>query len=331
MKTKYLMSMGTLSRKDNSLDFKNEKGHNYIPITEIREIYLMNEISLNTKLLSFLSQNNIIVHYFDYYGFYRGTFFPKEHYISGKLLLKQINAYENKRILIAKKIVLAISINIYNTLYHYYRHGNNEIYDYLNYLKDDCKNKIEKSKTINNLLAVEGEIWQLFYKNIKYIINQNIDFSRRVKRPPDNPMNAMISFGNSLLYTKTITQIYHTHLNQSISYLHELSKSRFSLSLDLSEAFKPIIVFKTIFDLINNKKINLKEHFNKKVNYCVLNEKGKEIFLINFEKRLDNKFDHKSLKRKISYNSAIKYDGYKLIKFLLEEKDFMFFNDKEKR
>ncbi|UYP00552.1 CRISPR-associated endonuclease Cas1 [Oceanotoga sp. DSM 15011] len=297
MKTKYLMSMGTLSRKDNSLDFKNEKGHNYIPITEIREIYLMNEISLNTKLLSFLSQNNIIVHYFDYYGFYRGTFFPKEHYISGKLLLKQINAYENKRILIAKKIVLAISINIYNTLYHYYRHGNNEIYDYLNYLKDDCKNKIEKSKTINNLLAVEGEIWQLFYKNIKYIINQ----------------------------------IYHTHLNQSISYLHELSKSRFSLSLDLSEAFKPIIVFKTIFDLINNKKINLKEHFNKKVNYCVLNEKGKEIFLINFEKRLDNKFDHKSLKRKISYNSAIKYDGYKLIKFLLEEKDFMFFNDKEKK
>lgn len=64
--------------------------------------------------------------------------------------------------------------------------------------------------------------------------------SKRVKRPPDNPINALISFGNSLLYSKTITQIYHTHLNQSISFLHEPSEGRFSLSLDLAEAFNCI-------------------------------------------------------------------------------------------
>ena len=77
-------------------------------------------------------------------------------------------------------------------------------------------------------------------------------------------MNAMISFGNTLLYTKTIAQIYNTHLEQSISFLHEPSEARFSLSLDLSEVFKPVIVFKTIFDLVNNRKDKGRESILKK-------------------------------------------------------------------
>lgn len=86
----------------------------------------------------------------------------------------------------------------------------------------------------------------------------------------------MISFGNSILYAKTVTAIYNTHLNQSISFLHEPSEGRFSLSLDLSEVFKPVVTFKTIFDLVNNRKINVEKHFEKKLNYCILNEEGKE-------------------------------------------------------
>ncbi len=78
--------------------------------------------------------------------------------------------------------------------------------------------------------------------------------NKRVKRPPDNPINALVSFGNTLLYTKTISSIYETHLNQTISFLHSPREGRFSLSLDISEAFKPIIVFKTIFDLVGKKK-----------------------------------------------------------------------------
>ena len=90
-------------------------------------------------------------------------------------------------------------------------------------------------------------------------------------------MNALISFGNTLLYTKTISQIYNTHLDQTISFLHEPSEARFSLSLDLSEAFKPIIVFKTIFDLVNNRRIKVEKHFDPKYNFALLNEEGKKI------------------------------------------------------
>jgi CRISPR-associated protein Cas1 len=155
--------------------------------------------------------------------------------------------------------------------------------------------------------------------------------NKRVKRPPDNPINALISFGNTLLYTKTISAIYHTHLNQSISFLHSPSEGRFSLSLDLSEVFKPIVVFKTIFELVNKKRLVVNKHFDKSLNYALLNQEGKMIFIEAFEQRINETFLHSKLKRKTSYKSAIKYDGYKLIKFLLEEQKFVPFRLKDKR
>ena len=330
MKTRYVFSMGEIKRKDNSIAFKNEKGWNYIPIESVREIYFFNEVSLNSKFLDFISKAGITLHFFNYYGHYSGTFYPKEYLVSGNLTIKQSLAYVNNRLVIAKAIVKAISRNIYEILYHYYRHGSSELKSFLDYLRVDVDKMLKKELNIKQLLFIEGQIWYEFYSSFKYFLPKDFILNKRVKRPPDNPMNALISFGNTLLYTKTITAIYHTHLNQSISYLHEPREARFSLSLDLSEAFKPIIVFRTIFDLVNRKKMKVSKHFEKKFNYALLNESGKKIFIEAFENRINEKFKHPKLKRLISYNSAIKLDGYKLIKFLIENREFMPFLLKDK-
>ena len=132
-----------------------------------------------------------------------------------------------------------------------------------------------------------------------------------------------------MLYTKTISTIYQTHLDQRISFLHEPAERRFSLSLDLSEVFKPIIVDRTIFDLVNKRRLQVEKHFDKKVNYCLLNEEGRRIFLEAFEERMETVFEHSKLKRKISYRTALKLDCYKLIKWILEDKEFVPFRLKE--
>ena len=331
MKSRYIFSMGEISRKDNSIAFKNQKGWNYIPIEGVREIYFFNEVSLNTKFLDFLARAGVIAHFFNYYGHYSGTFYPKESLISGKLHILQADAYLRKRLIIAKAFVKAIALNVYEVLYHYYRHEKKELKTLLDWLRKDVMKLLEKDVEINQLLFIEGQIWNRFYDSFKHFLPKDFLMDRRVKRPPDNPINALISFGNTLLYTKTITAIYHTHLNQSISYLHEPSESRFSLSLDLSEAFKPIIVFRTIFELVNRRKLQVAKHFDKKLNYALLNEEGKKIFISAFEERLNEKFKHSRLKRLTSYQSAIKYDGYKLIKFLIEGREFMPFLLREKR
>lgn len=95
--TVYLTLMGELSRKDNSLCFRT-KENNYIPIEAVKEIYCLNEVSLNSKLLDFLARNDIVMHFFNYYGYYSGTFYPKDKYRSGKLLIKQVDKFQNNRL-----------------------------------------------------------------------------------------------------------------------------------------------------------------------------------------------------------------------------------------
>lgn len=327
--TKYITSIGELTRKDNSLCFRKDGKNVYIPVEGTKEIYCLNEVSINTKLLDFLSRNNIIVHFFNYYEGYSGTFYPKNKYNSGKLLVKQVKEFEENRLNIAKKIVSAIGENIYEVLYHYYKHNKKEVKGTIDWIKDEFYKRVCESKNINSLMAVEGEVWQRFYSEFKIILPEDFIMNKRCKRPPDNPINALISFGNSLLYTKTISAIYKTHLDQRISFLHEPSEGRFSLSLDISEAFKPVIVYKTIFELVNRKSIKVEKHFDKKVNYCLLNEEGRNIFIKAFEERLESVFLHPKLKRKVTYKTAIKLDCYKLIKFIIEDKEFKPFSLKE--
>lgn len=324
--TRYITSMGELTRKDNSLCFRKEGKNVYIPVENTKEIYCLNEISINTKLLDFLSRNNIVVHFFNYYEGYNGTFYPKNQYNSGRLLIKQVEKYNSSRLVVAKAIVKAIGENIEEVLYHYYKHNKKDVKGTIDWIRKEFILKIDNANNIKEVMAIEGEVWQKFYSNFKYFLPEDFIMNKRVRRPPDNPINAMISFGNTLLYTKTISAIYRTHLDQRISFLHEPSEGRFSLSLDISEAFKPVIVYKTIFDLVNNKKITVSKHFDKKVNYCLLNEEGRNIFISAFEERLESVFIHPTLKRKVSYRTAIKLDCYKLIKFILEDKDFSPFN-----
>lgn len=331
MSTKYLLSKGTLERKDNSINFKNEKGNNYIPVENIDEIYCLDEISFNTKLIDFLSKNGITLHLFNHYEGYSGTFYPRDKYVSGKLTIEQVKAYETKKEKIAKAIVNGIALNIHEVLYHYYRHDCEELKPYLDLIKNDIPQELENAKTVNEIMLIEAKIWNCFYEQFKYFLRNDFVMNKRVKRPPNNPINALISFGNTILYTKTINQIYQTHLNQTISFLHSPGESRFSLSLDLCEVFKPVIVYKTIFDCVNNRKLSVEKHFEKKLNYCLLNETGKKIFIAALEERFSQTIENKQLKRKVSLLTSIKYDAYKLIKEILEDKEFVPFSLKAKQ
>lgn len=247
--TRYIMSMGELTRKDNSLCFRKDGKNVYIPIENTKEIYCMNEVTVNTKLLDFLSQNHVIVHFFNYYEGYSGTFYPKNQYNSGRLIVKQVQAYDNSREVIAKAIVCGIGRNIYEVLYHYYKHDKKEVKEVLDWIRREFYVKVENAQNVKEIMAAEGEVWMRFYGTFRYFLPEDFVMNKRVKRPPDNPINALISYGNTLLYTKTISVIYQTHLDQRISFLHEPSEGRFSLSLDMSEVFKPVIVYRTALKL----------------------------------------------------------------------------------
>ena len=87
----YIYSNGELKQKDNTIRFLTEDGEKKdIPIERVSELYIMSEMRLNTNFLNFISRYGITVHFFNYYSFYTGSFYPKETLLAGNLLVKQV-------------------------------------------------------------------------------------------------------------------------------------------------------------------------------------------------------------------------------------------------
>ena len=166
-----------------------------------------------------------------------------------------------------KKFIEAAADNIYRNL-RYYNGRGKDVAEYLRDV-DSLRKQIGKTKTIEELMGFEGNIRRRYYAAWNVIVNQEIKFEKRVMHPPDNMINSLISFVNTLIYTKVLSEIYHTQLNPTISYLHEPGVRRFSLSLDIAEVFKPLIGDRLIFSLLNRKQIT-EDSFTKELNFLHL-------------------------------------------------------------
>lgn len=318
----YVYNNGDLKRKDNTLRFTSYDGEKRdIPIERISDIYVMSEMSFNTTFLSYISQYGIPIHFFNYYNFYTGSFYPKESNLAGQLLVNQVQHYTeyDKRLLIAKKFIQAAADNIYRNL-RYYNGRDKNVSDYMKDI-DSLSTGLVGVKSIQELMGIEGNIRKKYYAAWSVIINQEIEFDKRVMHPPDNMINSLISFVNSLVYTRTLSEIYHTQLNPTISYLHEPGIRRYSLCLDISEVFKPLIGDRLIFSLLNRKQITEKS-FTKELNYLHLKKDASKLIVSEFEKKMKQTIMHKELGRQVSYQYLIRLEAYKLIKHLIGEKEY---------
>ena len=278
-KTYYLFNPGQLERKDNTLKFTPvvEDGNGeesvgaprYLPVEDINEFYVFGSLRANSSLFNFLGQKDIAVHFFDYYENYTGSFMPKDSLLSGRMLLAQTSAFQNKkkRLLIAQKFIESAAYNMIKNLQYYFEMGS------------------------------------------------------RTKQPPQNEVNALISFGNMMCYTLCLRAIHQTQLNPTISFLHTPGERRYSLALDIAEVFKPVIIDRVIFKVLNKKEIQEK-HFDRKLNKCLLNQSGKKIFVKAVEDKLLETIKHRTLNRNVSYRHLIKLECYKLAKHLLEIEEY---------
>ncbi|HZX44312.1 MAG TPA: type I-B CRISPR-associated endonuclease Cas1b [Candidatus Nanoarchaeia archaeon] len=315
----YITQSGTIKRKDSTVWFENEKIRKAIPVNSIDTIYCLGEVSINSKLLVFLAKQGIILHFFNYYGYYSGSFYPKESLVSGSLLVNQVNYYTDsgKRLFLAKSFISGTIQNLIRILEHYRKHSK-EVGDIMDKLAKGVP-KLDSCSTIPELMNVEGCAWNDYYSSYEEILKE--EFEVRTRRPPHNEVNCVISFLNSLLYTTTLSEIYHTQLNPTISYLHEPFERRFSLALDISEMFKPLIVQRAMLKLFNKSELK-DNHFRKDLNSCMLNEDGRRIVLKEFDDRLKLTIEHPELKRLVSHRRLIRLESYKLVKHLIGDKTY---------
>ncbi|MGC9089856.1 MAG: type I-B CRISPR-associated endonuclease Cas1b [Caldisericia bacterium] len=321
--TIFVFTNGELKRKQNTIYFEGEGGiKKFIPIENISEIHIFGEVTINKEILEFLSQNEIILHFYNYYGYYVGSFYPREHYNSGFMILKQAEYYldNSKRLELAKKFVFGAVSNIEKVLNYYNSRGVN--LDDIIFKIQSLKESLKLYKEIEPLMAIEGNIREVYYNSFDRIVeDENFSMDERSKRPPKNRMNAMISFGNSLLYTTILSEIYKTHLDPRIGYLHSTNFRRFTLNLDVAEVFKPIIVDRVIFYLLNKQMIKPND-FDQRLGGLYLKEVGRKTFVEKFEERLNTTIKHRKIGKDVSYRRLIRLELYKIEKHLLGEEEY---------
>jgi CRISPR/Cas system-associated endonuclease Cas1 len=288
MKNYYVLSNGRVRREANTIYIENKDGQKKpIPIEDVDSLYLYGEVELNTRLLNFLSQKRVVLHVFNYYGFYAGSFYPREYLHSGFLLVHQVAHYNDtaRRLLLARELVRASAHSLLRNVAYYDRRrgggagdkepageigtddppasgaptdadteeavdaslaapspGGDAVSDaaepdplapdvafaetpaplaWLRTTIEGLAALVDGQTEVNALRGIEGKARERYYQAWPHILSEGWAFERRVRRPPDNEVNALISFGNSVLYTVCLSEIYRTQLTPTISYLHE--------------------------------------------------------------------------------------------------------------
>lgn len=319
----YVFKSGRLSRKQNTLFIEQEDGvKNYIPVENVSEIHCFGNLDFNKDALEFLTQNGIPVHIYNHYEYYIGTYYPREYLESGELILQQVEYYKNpqKRLTVARKFVEGSIKNMLAIILYYKSRGKDlskievklkEILDTIPIVKD-----------VDALMGLEGNSRDTYYQAFNVIMdNSDFQFVNRTRQPPSNEINALISFGNSMMYSMVLSEIYKTHLDPRIGYLHTTNFRRFSLNLDISEIFKPIIVDRSIFSLVN-KGIITKSDFSPHLQGIYMNESGKKKFVEEIENQMSTTISHPKIKKKVSYKYLIRLEMYKLEKHFLGDKEY---------
>ncbi len=320
-KTYYLFNPGHLSRKDNTLKFVplDEEGMEgqprYFPIEAVEELYSFGSLQANSSLFNFLGHHQVPVHFFDYYENYTGSFMPREALLSGRLLVNQVKHHTDnrKRLFLARAFIIGAAHNMLKNL-KYYQNRGKETGPFVEVISHFAQ-KIADAPDVASLMGIEGNIRMNYYEAFNIIV-QHFEMGPRTKQPPLNEINALISFGNMMCYTQCLRAIRQTQLNPTISYLHSPGERRYSLALDLAELFKPILVDRLIFSMVNRRELK-EDDFDHKLNKVVLKEKGKKAFVTGFEGRLRETIQHRALGKSVSYAYLIRLECYKLVKHLM--------------
>lgn len=316
----HIVEDGILNRKDYTLLFENEEEKHYIPVEVIDQLNIYGNITVAPPVLNTLGRYGIRLAYFDKHGMLMGTYTPAGHQRSSAAFLAQCELYCNKerRVQIARQMVIASMHNMRSNLRYYFKKT-----------KDPCLETAAKGLSariteanecmdVDSLMLVEARARRGYYEQFGRILERSdFTFAKRTRRPPKDATNAMISFGNTLLYNRFLKIIWKTSLDPRIGVVHATGRRSHSLDLDFADIFKPVVIDRVIFSLANRREIKASAHFTTTDKGGVLlNPEGKRIFIKAFEDKLAS--CHGEGAQRVSYGQLLMRDVRSFQSLLME-------------
>jgi CRISPR-associated protein Cas1 len=319
----YVHAQGAYLRKKAGEIVVEEKGVEVgrVRITDTNRVALFGNIGVSTPLLNHLAAQDIPVSYHSYGGWYQASVAPT----SGTNVLTRIAQHRassdvGASLAIARRMVYAKVSNARTLLR---RNGRDVPRDALIALQD-AREQCEMAPDLDTLRGIEGYAARVYFQNFSRMLRADLGeafaFDGRNRRPPRDPVNALLSFAYACLVREITDTARSIGLDAWVGFLHVPRAGRPALALDLMEEFRPIIADSVVINAINNEVVQLSDFLIHPTGVA-LRKEGKTRFIRVLERRLDELVTHPTFGSRLSYRRVIEVQARLLGKTVLGELD----------
>ena len=278
-----------------------------IPLLHVTHLSLFGNVQITTQALQKLLEQGCDISYFNYGGKYIGHTTSQESR-NNFLRLAQYEVYNNatKRLEFAKTIV---ENKIDNQIAMITQHRwMQEKYDWKKDVNqmEKCKETIRNKDTVSSLMGVEGFCSNIYFGAFSKMLKSEIKFKTRNRRPPRDPVNAMLSLAYTFLTKEMCNLLEVESFETYLGFLHGIKYGRKSLALDMIEEFRQPVIDCMVLMLFN-KRILTEEESQVKEQGVFLTEQGFQKFCIEYEKWMKDKYRSKMKEQVLLLRKAIQY------------------------
>ena len=280
-----------LNRHENALVITSDAGRKAIPLNGIKHVVCMGDGSISIRLLKDMGRRGIRFTTLDAGGRFLGAFEPENETPSGRVRIGQAALFldDCTRLRVAKTIVNGQVKSMRGLLQRYRRNGTTGLEAAIQGV-ESALDSVQGVTSIEALMGVEG-LARAFLHDAFGVVSKDASLPRRIRRPPPDPVNCLMSFFNMLLYATCASELAKTHLDRSISFLHAPGTGRYSLSIDMAEPFRPVLSDALLLSIFRRGHPDT-SWFDRKPGICLLTEKGRikatERFWSRIEERSGN-------------------------------------------
>jgi CRISPR-associated protein Cas1 len=159
--------------------------------------------------------------------------------------------------------------------------------------------------TYQELLGHEGMASREYFRAWRQVIGQDWGFTSRQRRPPPDPVNAMLSFGYTMLVQEAVAALEGAGLDAAVGFLHRARWGRPCLALDLMEEFRPVIVDAVVLRCLSTGIVRFEEFETAPDTGCRMNARARRAFLAAYEGRMLTVFTHEPTGRRVCYRVSL--------------------------
>jgi CRISPR-associated protein Cas1 len=327
----YLQSKGGYVRKQgHHLVYFTEEEETKVPLEQISQVVVFGPIQLTTQTISVLLDLDIPTFFLSAKGRFRGALFPAPTRNSNLRLL-QYRAFDNPEIklLLSKEIVKAKILNT-RTLYmrslrnqepedQTQTESSGEVAKTLKQFSE----AVERADSLDTLLGLEGAAARSYFSNFSKLLRTNtkelgFSFEHRNRRPPVDPVNALLSLAYSLLAKECFSAILTVGFDPYFGFYHGQRGGRPSLALDLMEEFRTVLADSVVLTLLNKQMLSL-DDFIRWGQACYLSEMGRKKFFLLWETRKNTEVTHPVFRYKVCYSRVIEMQARMLAGYIKKD------------